>query len=176
MQFNIETVELLTVHDELQAWRVDIGQPVQLDIYVDTTSSPAAVREALGVGADEPPLALLERWRLHYEPLGSPPSHMAWPAFYKRFMVLLRGLIARLCLLPAHRLASHVLTRTPAITDPRANSPADSSGGAPPMRFQYAFSLPRSRDRLPPPGLGFAAGAMLYVAWAEVRLISPRRR
>lgn len=48
---------------------------------------------------------MLERWRLAYEPHTANPSGIAWPSFYKRFIVLLRALTGYLRLMPAHRLA-----------------------------------------------------------------------
>ena len=91
---------------------------------------------------------LLERWRLRYEPLGTTPSAISWPAFYKRFMVLLRSLLAQLRLLPSHRLVSSLAKLRGA------------SGSSP---IQYALSLPRSPATQPAPaGLGFAAGAQQF--------------
>ena len=90
---------------------------------------------------------LLERWRIKYEPNGAPSSKATtigttWPAFYKRFMVLLRALLAQLHLLPSHRLVTNLFklrsTSTP---------------------IQYAISLPRSQMTARASGLGFAAGA-----------------
>ena len=105
--FNIESEELLTVHDELEAWRQDISQPLQIDIFVDAAEEPR-IRAALGLQPEEPTTVLLERWRLRYEPLGGPPTSISWPTFYKRFMVLLRSVLAQLRLLHTHRLAANL--------------------------------------------------------------------
>ena len=46
--FNVESEELLTLHDELEQWRLDISQPLQLDIFVDAADEPI-IRSALGM-------------------------------------------------------------------------------------------------------------------------------
>ena len=156
-QFNVESEELLQVHEELQAWQSDLSQPLQLDIFVDVAEEQT-MRGALGLQKDEPALVLLERWRLHYEPLGGggpgPSSAAAaaavpisWPAFYKRFMVLLRSILAQLRQLPSYRFATNL-------------SKLRGASGASPV--QYAISLPRSPARPAPAGLGFAAGAKQF--------------
>jgi hypothetical protein len=92
-QFDVRSEELLRVHDELEAWRRDISQPLQLDIFVDATDEPM-MRGALGMHAEEPTRVLLERWRLHYDPHDAPATQVALKPIYKRFMVLLRALLA----------------------------------------------------------------------------------
>ena len=51
--FNVESEELLTLHDDLEQWRLDISQPLQLDVYVDATDEPL-IRGALGLTPHEP--------------------------------------------------------------------------------------------------------------------------
>ena len=98
--------------------------------------------------AEEPTTVLLERWRLRYEPHNAAHSSISWPTFYKRFMVLLRSLLAQLRLLPSHRLATSL-------------AKLRGTGGVSPL--QYAISLPRSPATQPAPaGLGFAAGAQQF--------------
>ena len=82
--FNIESEELLTLHDQLEPWRADISQPLQLDIFVDTSQLPPS-HPLLGVldAAPSSPVVLLERWRLAYEPQSAPPTNISWPGFYK---------------------------------------------------------------------------------------------
>lgn len=46
--FNVESEELVAVHDELEAWRQDTSQPLQLDIFVDVADNPL-LNAALGV-------------------------------------------------------------------------------------------------------------------------------
>ena len=46
--FNIESEELLTMHDELEAWRQDISQPLQIDVFVDAAHEPL-IRGTLGM-------------------------------------------------------------------------------------------------------------------------------
>lgn len=46
--FNVESEELLTLHDNLENWRLDISQPLQLDIFVDASEDPS-IRSALGL-------------------------------------------------------------------------------------------------------------------------------
>ena len=46
--FNIESEELLTMHDELEAWRQDISQPLQIDVFVDAAHGPL-IRGTLGM-------------------------------------------------------------------------------------------------------------------------------
>jgi len=96
---------LLSLREELTGWRQQISQPLRLDIFVDTGDS-ALLREAVGAQAHERGTVLLERWWLRYEPAAAEPRGIGWPAFYKRFMVLLRALIGFLPLMPAHRLAA----------------------------------------------------------------------
>ena len=104
---------------------------------------------------EEPTAVLLERWRIRYEPLGRPPANVAWQTFYKRFMVLLRSLIAQLRLLPAHRLASSLAKHYDPDRDPEGSRKPSSP-------LQFAFSLPRAPDKPAPAGLGFAAGAKQF--------------
>ena len=158
--FNIESEELLTVHDELEAWRQDISQPLQIDVYVDAGGEPL-IRSALGLQPEEPTTVLLERWRLRYEPLGAPPSSISWPAFYKRFMVLLRSLLAQLRLLPTFRLAANLarLRGNSNAADASDRQGGDGGGGGEAPLLQYCISLPRAPNRPAPAGLGFAIGA-----------------
>lgn len=44
-QFNLESEELLTVRDELEQWRQDMAQPLQLDIMLQTVSHCARTKE-----------------------------------------------------------------------------------------------------------------------------------
>ena len=44
-QFNIDSESLPTVHAQLQAFREDISQPLQLDIFVDTSQCWAETRK-----------------------------------------------------------------------------------------------------------------------------------
>ena len=83
-QFNIDSESLPTVHAQLQAFREDISQPLQLDIFVDTSQLPPS-HPLLGVldAAPSSPVVLLERWRLAYEPQSAPPTNISWPGFYK---------------------------------------------------------------------------------------------
>ena len=83
-QFNIDSESLPTVHSQLQAFREDISQPLQLDIFVDTSQLPPS-HPLLGVldAAPSSPVVLLERWRLAYEPQSAPPTNISWPGFYK---------------------------------------------------------------------------------------------
>ena len=167
VQFNLESEELLTVRDELEEWRQEMAQPLQLDILLQTVrrttleprtsrqgSTPPAthtpeprlgqagnslMREAVGATAEEPSLVLLERWHLQYAPPPTPPGQIAWPGFYKRHMVLLRAIVGYLRLLPSHRLAQSL---------------AKLRGDAPSL--EYRLTVP-SAPGLPPPPPGSAA-------------------
>ena len=146
-QFDVRSEELLRVHDELEAWRRDISQPLQLDIFVDATDEPM-MRGALGMHAEEPTRVLLERWRLHYDPHDAPATQVALKPIYKRFMVLLRALLAQLRLLPTYRLASSL---------------AKLRGSHAGSLLQYAITLPRSEAGIAAArSRGFAAGARQY--------------
>ena len=146
-QFDVRSEELLRVHDELEAWRRDISQPLQLDIFVDATDEPM-MRGALGMHAEEPTRVLLERWRLHYDPHDAPATQIALKPIYKRFMVLLRALLAQLRLLPTYRLASSL---------------AKLRGSHAGSLLQYAITLPRSEAGIAAArSRGFAAGAKQY--------------
>lgn len=46
--FNVESEELLKVHDDLEHWRLDTSQPLQIDIFVDASEEPI-IRGALGL-------------------------------------------------------------------------------------------------------------------------------
>ena len=153
--FNLESEEVACVRDRLEGWKQRISQPLQLDIFIDTSSS--AVRAAVGAQPNEPHLVLLERWTLRYEPAPHAPEAIGWPTFYKRFMVLLRSLAAFLRLMPAHRLASSLgrlghASDAPALgfrvcigrsseASPEA-APLDFAAGVSPQ--QHAFSPPDS--------------------------------
>eukprot|EP00900_Chrysochromulina_parva_P001449 jgi/Chrpa1/11304/Chrysochromulina_OHIO_Genome00003988-RA len=145
--FDVRSEELLRVHDELEAWRRDISQPLQLDIFVDATDEPM-MRGALGMHAEEPTRVLLERWRLHYDPHDAPATQVALKPIYKRFMVLLRALLAQLRLLPTYRLASSL---------------AKLRGSHAGSLLQYDITLPRSEAGIAAArSRGFAAGARQY--------------
>ena len=45
VQFNLESEELLTVRDELEEWRQDMAQPLQLDILLQTVRHRARTEE-----------------------------------------------------------------------------------------------------------------------------------
>ena len=45
VQFNLESEELLTVRDELEEWRQDMAQPLQLDIMLQTVRHRARTEE-----------------------------------------------------------------------------------------------------------------------------------
>ena len=45
VQFNLESEELLTVRDELEEWRQDMAQPLQLDIMLQTVRHRARTKE-----------------------------------------------------------------------------------------------------------------------------------
>ena len=120
------------MRDELEDWRQEIAQPLQLDIFLDTAAN-SLMRDAVGATADEPSLVLLERWHLQYAPPPAPPAAIAWPGFYKRHMVLLRAILGYLRLMPAHRLA---------------HSLAKLKGDAPSLA--YRLSVPSAPP--PPPG------------------------
>ena len=45
VQFNLESEELLTVRDELEEWRQDMAQPLQLDIMLQTVRHHARTEE-----------------------------------------------------------------------------------------------------------------------------------
>ena len=149
-QFNIESEELLFLREELDGWRQQISQTLRLDVFVDTADS-TRVREAVGAQAHEPRRVLLERWSLRYEPAAALPERIAWPAFYKRFMVLLRSLLAFLPLMPAHRLVtslskldagaelSHQISVAP------LGAAADDSFPAPLPPRQQVFAPPESQ-------------------------------
>jgi len=158
--FNLESEEVACVRDRLEGWKQRISQPLQLDIFIDTSSS--AVRAAVGAQPNEPHLVLLERWTLRYEPAPHAPEAIGWPTFYKRFMVLLRSLAAFLRLMPAHRLASSLgrlghASDAPAlgfrvcIGGPHGGRSSEASPEAAPLDFaagvspqQHAFSPPDS--------------------------------
>ena len=46
-QFDVRSEELLRVHDELEAWRRDISQPLQLDIFMATADAADKVGGAV---------------------------------------------------------------------------------------------------------------------------------
>jgi hypothetical protein len=175
VQFNLESEELLTVRDELEEWRQEMVQPLQLDILLQTvrrtalepragrqgrtppathTCTPrvrqagnALMREAVGATAEEPRLVLLERWHLQYAPPPTPPGQIAWPGFYKRHMVLLRAIVGYLRLLPSHRLALSLskLRGDAPSLEYRLTVPSGPSPSAP-------TSAPSAPPPPPPPG------------------------
>ena len=156
------------MRDELEEWRQEMAQPLQLDILLQTVrrttleprtsrqgSTPPAthtpeprlgqagnslMREAVGATAEEPSLVLLERWHLQYAPPPTPPGQIAWPGFYKRHMVLLRAIVGYLRLLPSHRLAQSL---------------AKLRGDAPSL--EYRLTVPSAPGLPPPPPPGSTA-------------------
>ena len=114
------------MRDELEGWRQDTAQPLQLDIFLETAAN-SLIRDAVGATADEPSMVLLERWHLQYASVSTPPSQISWPGFYKRHMVLLRSILTYLRLMPSHRLA-HSLAKL-------------GTGGP---SLQYRLSVPSS--------------------------------
>ena len=147
-QFNIESGELVILRDHLEAWRLDISQPLQLDIFADTSSSPR-LRSLLCASDHEPAHILIERWRFQYEPLGTRPQDIAWASFYKRFMVLLRGLMAQLRLLPAHRFAASLGRNQQATLEYALSIPGVTSGSS---TLHFHSSVQAMQYGFPPPG------------------------
>ncbi|KAL3931827.1 MAG: hypothetical protein SGPRY_000966, partial [Prymnesium sp.] len=135
--FGIECEELISMREGLHAWRQDMSQPLQLDLFVDTTGS-SLMRDSVGASESEPALILLERWRFQYVHFSEHLGNLAWDRFYKRFMVLMRSIVSQLRLLPAHRFASSL---------------SKLRGGA---LVNHTLSLPMSRASLSSPSLDFA--------------------
>lgn len=150
--FNIESMELPAVRMQLDGWKQHMSAPLQLDLFLDSSDTPG-LREAVSAQGHEPSLVLLESWLLQYDPSGALAERIVWPGFYKRFMVLLRSVVAFLRLMPAHRFASALAKQRGApVLGYRisvAGGPADDSialgfPASPPPR-QHSFTPPDSQ-------------------------------
>ncbi|KAL6068508.1 hypothetical protein QOT17_008144 [Balamuthia mandrillaris] len=89
--FNLDMEESDIVTEQLNAWKNNIYLPLILETFFVTK--------------DRQTRALLEHWRLSYQPLNkSPRVAIEIPTVYKKLVVLIRSLYSFLRMLPAHQL------------------------------------------------------------------------
>ena len=135
VQFNIESEEMPRVREQLDCWRAQFSQPLQVDVFVPPHET-------------QPTELLLERWVLQYEPSFAEPHRIGWPVFYKRFMVLLRTVISFLRLMPTKCVAASLNRGGRHLLDYRITVGTNTLSGEPPAAAN--ISLWRQHD-FPPP-------------------------